>query len=37
MNLEDNGRPTLTLNANYPPGAYERLDDGRRVRDHNQC
>ncbi|MFE7532206.1 DUF6225 family protein [Kitasatospora sp. NPDC057542] len=28
------GRPILTLDADYPPGAYKRLDNGRHVPDH---
>ncbi|WP_369354862.1 hypothetical protein [Streptomyces sp. cg2] len=31
---EESGRPVLTLNADYPSGAYKRLDDGRHVPDH---
>lgn len=27
------GRPVLSLNADYPPGMYMRLDDGRHVPD----
>ncbi|MCX5340161.1 hypothetical protein [Streptomyces atratus] len=31
---EGTGRPALTLNADYPPGAYKRLDNGRHVPHH---
>jgi hypothetical protein len=33
--MEDTGRPVLTLDADYPPGAYKRLDDGRHVPDYS--
>ncbi|MEV4975560.1 DUF6225 family protein [Streptomyces scopuliridis] len=33
---EGTKRLVLTLDADYPPGAYKRLDDGRHVPDHSR-